>query len=526
MPEQKPEPKKVEQPPERTDSVVNDVISNVNSVNNILVTVSSNPSVDELTAAIGLTLLLDRVGKHVTAIYSGLTPNAIQFLEPDKTFEDNVDALRDFIVELNKDKADHLRYKVEGDFVKVFITPYKTTLTQDDLDFSRGDFDVDLVMAIDVAEAVDLDNALREHGRIMHDATIINITTGKPGKFGAIEWSDPSASCVAEMIAQLAISLKSKVEMEKDMATALLTGIVAATDRFSNEHTTSTTLAVASKLMEAGADQQLIAENIRSGGPSLGSLLTTKMDVDDGMDVDHTVTEEAPVADTAIAGPIVEESSAAAEDDIKPIDNPGDITPIEPTYEAPKDYGKLMDEALAEDEAPATNSPMANPATENTPEAPASEAGGVPNFSYMQEPGTGPAGPTSLGGESYVMNEPRKTLEPLPMPDDDLLPPPPTPPVDFDAPAEAAVANKPAEAVPEPSAPAMPEPAATSAPATEPITAPEPVLPQPEPVAEMPQVQPIESAQPPSPSYQPLGENAAMNDQLYPGPGAYKIPGM
>ena len=195
-----PAPVKEQGVDERSAQIIKDIISNIAEVNNILVALSSNPSVDELCAAIGLTLVLDKVGKHATAIYSGLTPNAIQFLEPDKTLEDDIDSLRDFIVQLNKEKADHLRYKIEGDFVKVFITPYRTTLSEDDLDFSRGDFDVDLVLTIDVAEAVDLDNALREHGRIMHDATIINITTVEPGKFANIEWSDPSASSVSEMV--------------------------------------------------------------------------------------------------------------------------------------------------------------------------------------------------------------------------------------------------------------------------------------------------------------------------------------
>ena len=40
--------------------------------------------------------------------------------------------------------------------------------------------------------------------------------------------------------------------MEKDTATALLTGIISATDRFLNEKTTADTMALAAKLMEAG----------------------------------------------------------------------------------------------------------------------------------------------------------------------------------------------------------------------------------------------------------------------------------
>ena len=156
------------------------------------------------------------------------------------------------MIALNKDKADHLRYKLDGDYVKIYITPYKAKITEEDLEFSYGDYNVDLVLALDVANGVDLDAALREHGRIMHDAVIVNITTGNPGRLGEIEWSDKTASSVSEMIARLLYSVNSKVKIEKEEATAFLTGIVAATNRFSSAGTTSETMQIASKLMDSG----------------------------------------------------------------------------------------------------------------------------------------------------------------------------------------------------------------------------------------------------------------------------------
>ena len=105
------------------------VIDQIKAVNNILVTVSRNPSVDDLAALLGLTAVLNKVGKHATAIFSGNIPAAISFLEPAKVIENTADSLRDFIIALDKEKADHLRYKIEGDMVKIFITPYRTTIS-------------------------------------------------------------------------------------------------------------------------------------------------------------------------------------------------------------------------------------------------------------------------------------------------------------------------------------------------------------------------------------------------------------
>lgn len=242
------------------------IVEKIKASTNILVTVSNDPSVDALSAAIGLTLLLDKLDKHPTAVFSGTVPPALAFLEPEKILDDTTDSLRDFIIALDKEKADHLRYKVEGDSVKIFITPYKTTITSDDLEFSQGDFNVELVIALGVDNQDHLDGALESHGQILHDATVITVTSGEQtSTLGGIDWHDDQASSLSEMLAGLSEALKEdkkKSLLDAQTATAFLTGIVAQTDRFSNQHTTSKAMTVASQLMAAGADQQLIATKL------------------------------------------------------------------------------------------------------------------------------------------------------------------------------------------------------------------------------------------------------------------------
>lgn len=237
------------------------IVERIKKSSNILVAVSSDPSVDELSAALGLTVLLNKMDKHATAVFSGAIPPAITFLDPEKTFENTVDSLRDFIIALDKEKADHLRYKVDGDVVKIFITPYRTTITSDDLDFSQGDYNVELVLALGVKNKDHLDEALAAHGRILHDATVATLAAGSDASdLGSIDWTDAGASSLSEMLVSLIDALKlEKSVLDEQVATALLTGIVAATDRFSNNKTSSKVMTVAAQLMAAGANQQLIA---------------------------------------------------------------------------------------------------------------------------------------------------------------------------------------------------------------------------------------------------------------------------
>lgn len=268
------------------------VVEKIKEAGKILITVSDSPTVDALSAALGLTLLLDKQEKYATAIFSGETPPAIAFLEPQKTFDDTTDSLRDFIIALNKEKADHLRYKVVDDAVKIFITPYKTTIDESDLEFSQGDYNVELVIALGVDNQDHLDGALENHGQILHDAAIITLTAGEQSSdLGGVDWHDANASSLSEMVSGLAEALKEdkkKSLLDAPIATALLTGIVAETDRFSNEHTTSRAMTVAATLMAAGADQQLIANELQASH-EIGSSSTKDDSSEDSSDDDNDV---------------------------------------------------------------------------------------------------------------------------------------------------------------------------------------------------------------------------------------------
>ena len=502
---------------ERSAALMSEVAARIGEAHNILVALSSDPSVDELAAAIGLSVCLDRIGKRATAIYSGMTPSALEFLKPEKAFETATDTLRDFVIALNKDKADHLRYKLDGDYVRIFITPYRSMISEEDLEYSYGDYNIDLVLALNVANGTDLDSALREHGRIMHDATIINITTANPGKFGEVEWSDKTKSSVSEMVTSLLYSMGKKVSVEAEEATAFLTGIVAATEKFSNGATTAETMAMAAKLMGSGANQQLVAENITDDLGNRMIVFSDKPDTSDAteLEIEHDDEEAEGEGDatdgklhdgeTANESDVAHESNTSSEAGAVTVEAPAGISPelaeiqnvarevagqveadaklaednagvtagavletesvVVPaadgfTMDSPVDsgnkYGKMLEEALEEAKAEAT--PLATPIT---------SAPGVPEINYG------------------------------PLPGEDLLPPPPTPPINMQ---------------PSNMMPPMSEPQSVVPSAPQVATSPMPMSAPTEQVNPAPQVNPVPPVNPVSP---------ASAD-----PSAFKIPGM
>lgn len=329
------------------------IVDKIKNSSAILVTVSTNPSVDELSAALGLTLLLNKMEKHATAVFSGTIPPAITFLDAAKTFENSVDSLRDFIIALDKEKADHLRYKVEGEVVKIFITPYRTTITSDDLDFSQGDYNVELVLALGVKNKDHLDAALAAHGRILHDATVASISVGSDkSELGSINWLDANASSLSELLVSLGDSLKAdKPLLDEQIATAFLTGIVAATDRFSNNRTSSRVMTMAAQLMAAGANQQLIASKLQEaheiGEPAPEATTTPEhadgtTDLSEGKSTKLKKDEAAPTEE-----PVVKKDDGSLDinhDETEETEQTTETASTEEAEEAPVD---VVEEELA-----------------------------------------------------------------------------------------------------------------------------------------------------------------------------------
>lgn len=289
------------------------LIAKLGESKNVLVTVSKNPNVDQLAALMGLTLALDKAKKHAAAVFSGKVPSTLEFLQPEDTIQTSTDSLRDFIISLDRAKAAKLRYTAEEDVVKIFITPYRSSINQDDLSYSEGDYNVDLVIALGVKQQSDIDEAIMSHGSILHDATVTTINLTNEAGLGAINWNEENASSLCELVTELIQALDSSL-IDGQIATSLLTGIVAETARFSNNKTSSHTMSASAALMTAGANQQLIATQLEQGEhseeegetPPPGEAMVT---ADGTLEIDHTTdtseqTAAAPEAPEAAIPPV------------------------------------------------------------------------------------------------------------------------------------------------------------------------------------------------------------------------------
>ncbi|MGI9028204.1 MAG: hypothetical protein ACR2FM_05205 [Candidatus Saccharimonadales bacterium] len=329
------------------------IVESLDKANNVLVTVSNSPSVDQLAACIGLTLALSKQGKHATAVFSGKIPSTLGFLQPENTIEKNTNSLRDFIISLDKSKADKLRYKVEDDFVKIFITPYRVSIDEKDLAFSEGDFNIDLIITLGVHERGHLDDAIIAHGRILHDATVVSLNTDSASDIGSISWVNTGASSLCEMTSDLVIKLDKEL-LDEQIATALLTGMVSETNRFGNEKAHPNTMAVSGILMAAGASPQLIS----------GELHVDDPDNEPAQEIPEVVEEEEPAEpeppradDGMISIDHNPDDSKVEEDQPTPTPNPNPEPEPEPVEEPSEEPFEKPSEEPSEESSPFPESP-------------------------------------------------------------------------------------------------------------------------------------------------------------------------
>ncbi len=445
------------------------VIEKLKNSSNILIAVSSNPSVDQLSAAIGFALMLGKIEKHASAVYSGETPSTLEFLKPEDTLQPNADSLQDFIISLDKAKADKLRYKVEDDVVRIFITPYRTSLSGDDLQFSQGDFNIDTVIALGVDEREHLDSAITSHGRILHDSTVITLMAGdKTSNIGTINWQEPSASSLCEMLVSISEAFQSGL-LDDQISTAFLTGIVSETERFKNAKTTPKVMTMSAQLMAAGANQQLIADSLMQPEPVAATpepeVEQKRAPADELLDIKEDKAEKLPKEDDANAnadidiqhdekaepkdaasdldsveqaepeteGPslqdkvgeaIVEAEKGALPDDPKPKEAKIELDIPELTMDGPdaNANGKSIDDALSFELHPTEDEAKKPKKTKNSEPEPADD----PNAINIDESGNlisasggsnkeagskSNAGPT--GNDSFITNKPKKVIQPL-----------------------------------------------------------------------------------------------------------------
>lgn len=235
----------------------------IKQANHILLVTGREPNNDQLSAMVALDLILQRVGKQVSAIITGDMPKARQILDT-KGISRDLTGIRDFIIRLDTKnvEVDKLRYETNKDNLEVIISPFSGNFTAKDATFDYGAYKFDLVIVLGASQISRIDKILEENPTIFDGLHLINIDCHSSNEnYGSVNYVEPQASSVSEMLVGVIESVAQGM-IDYHVATAILTGIMAATKGFTGTNTTAKSLTISAQMMSAGAKQQDIVNTL------------------------------------------------------------------------------------------------------------------------------------------------------------------------------------------------------------------------------------------------------------------------
>ena len=221
------------------------IIAELKRCNTVLISVHVNPDGDALGAQLGLMLALQKLNKTVVAHNFDPVPESYRFLP-------NAGDIR-------------VGKPVTGRYDACMVLdadPPRTGLFD-------GSYPADILINID------------------H-----HVTNDSPWQH---TWLDPTASATGEMIYKLILRLG--VPIDRDIALNLFTAIFTDTGSFRYTNTTSESMRISARLLEAGADPWLVAEHVYESFAYqrlklLGSVLSGMEQSQDGRIAWVVVTDE------------------------------------------------------------------------------------------------------------------------------------------------------------------------------------------------------------------------------------------
>ena len=237
----------------------------IKQANHILLVTGQNPNNDQLSAMVALELILKRAGKQVSAIVTSELPKVAKILDT-HTISRDLTGIRDFVVRLDTTnvEVDKLRYEVNDKNIEIIVSPFSGNFDAQDASFDYGAYKFDLVIVLGVSQIARIDSILEQNPTIFDGIHLVNIDCHRSNEqYGSVNFVDSGASSVCEMLVGVIESVAQGM-IDYHVATAILAGIMGATQGFTNQSTSAKSLTIAAQMMSGGAKQQDIVNTLFS----------------------------------------------------------------------------------------------------------------------------------------------------------------------------------------------------------------------------------------------------------------------
>jgi nanoRNase/pAp phosphatase (c-di-AMP/oligoRNAs hydrolase) len=224
---------------------------------NIGIAVGTNPTVDEMGAALALYLLLITANKRVTV--SCPTDPIVEIsslVGIDKVQRYFGGNSGDLVVSFpyKEGEIDKVSYTLENNVLNIIVkaTDQGLTFEEKDVTYRRGSGMIDLLIVVGASSLGEIGDVI--NSQKLQNISVINIDNDVRNiGFGDIVLVEKQASSVSEYTASLSLALG--FTLSQDAAQNLLSGIVSATRNFQEIKTSTLAFEMSSLLMKRGAQR-------------------------------------------------------------------------------------------------------------------------------------------------------------------------------------------------------------------------------------------------------------------------------
>ena len=262
-----------------------ELIEKIDGADNILIATSQSPHIDQVVACVGLYEILQDMGKNAVVVQSGIISKKLDFLKPDDIVRKDAESLRDLIISFAQSKVEKFRYSRDNDQYNIMLTPnHRELIDEKDIEFSKGDFNIDLVLTMGVNRQSRLDAEVGKHDQLINDIPLVNfIASEKNLQKDIVTWQVDTASALTEMIFELGKAMDCHISSQA--ANALLTGLIVETERFKNAKTKPEVMHIAGEMIALGANPLLIVNALEKNlePEAIPEMIEAKQMVEDAL---------------------------------------------------------------------------------------------------------------------------------------------------------------------------------------------------------------------------------------------------
>lgn len=212
---------------------------------------------DSLAAATALYLGLTQLGKNVTLACASEVTSSL--LATDKIQNDITTSGDNLVISFpyQDGSIDKVDYFIQNDKFNIVVTPRAGTekVNQDQVKYSYSGGNVEFFITIDAVSLRSLGALFTDNQELFKGKTIVNIDRHLTNSFfGTANFVSRTSSSLSEMILSLLKTMNAPID--KDIATNLYAGILAATNNFSSPAVNAETFEASALLLKSGAKKQ------------------------------------------------------------------------------------------------------------------------------------------------------------------------------------------------------------------------------------------------------------------------------